>query len=862
MTHDELDPLFGQVDINMSGVEALAAIGLASNIVAFIETALKIYKSANNNLSGLSDEFQNISDLTSTLQRHTAAVAEDVGRSLAPEDQRVVEIATQCHGIALDLLRVIQKYEISDGRFRNIAIVGKAIRATWNRQKIRDMETLLEKYHRQLTSHLVVSCRSRLDGLSEDARKSALNTVALLEQSQQHHEDMNFSLKKMELGITDINAGFEGVESKLDDIHAILSRSASPVPPYEPVKAIGDSGTYPSIVGPGGHIEAQSMPLHEAALKGETKSIHLILHSNGISINARDDNGQTALHLSALAGDVGFTKALLQEDGLDVDAMDNGRTTPLHYAVKGRCSKTVALLLQHDARKDIQDSDGMVPADYAEKHTPIAWMLNRGIDQDAKNEALLEFSKRGDSGGVEEMLSLGAKADAKAIGGNRALMYGAIHGNTDIIKAVCQHDKLSINKANSVGKTALMLAVIRGHLEAVRALLAESPNLEIKDLSERRTALFHALAHAHAHVDEGVDSRWAIATALRRAGADVETEDAQNCKPLAWFCKTGKFSAVKWLVDAGADVNFQRKKEFWTPLIEAAACKDEVEGACRIIECLVDHGADTELWNKQTGHTALWQAASDGHLRQVEVLLARGAHVNTMSRQGLLPLAIACYKGHHKVVEVLLRHGSYVNTRDHADRMPINYASQHRHLRCVQLLIQHGSPLSVQNERLWSPLHEAAHRDQYDMMTLLLKHGISIDLRTDEDETALHIACKQVDSRCAELLIQHGASVSATKSNGWTPLDEASKRGLQQTMKALLAAGADPNSKSSRLGGLRGYTPLMHAAREGKLEACRTLVDHGANVGLSNSSGESAYQIAKSYPRVQEFLGQCRLRMK
>ncbi|KAI9149888.1 Ankyrin-3 [Paramyrothecium foliicola] len=846
----------------MSGVEALAAIGLASNLVAFIETALKIYKSANDNLSGLSNEFQSIVDLTDTLRNHTAAVAQGAEASVAKEDQRLVEIAKQCQSIAQDLLVVMQKYEVRDGNFRNIAVAAKAVRAAWNRSKIREMEALLDKYHTQLVSHIVFSCRSRLDGLSTDARKTALNTVDLLERSQAYHEDMNSGLGRIELGISDTTMGFRNVEAKLDGIHAILSRPLSPVPPYESTENVHRSSAYPSVLGPEGQIEAQSMPLHELALKGDTRSIHRTLQLNGVSINARDDDGQTALHLSALAGNVDFIKGLLREDNLDIDAMDNDRSTALHYAVKNKSTKIVSLLLQNGARTDIQDTDGLTAKDYAEMHTPINWMLCEGVGQDAKNEALLYFAKRGNIDAVEEMLAVGAKANAKATCGNRALMYGAMHGNVRIIKAVSEVDRSAINETNSAGKTALMLAAINGHLEAAMTLLKESPDLEIKDKGEGRTALFHALAHAHGDGNKILDSRWAIAAALVKAGAEIETEDTDAFTPLLWFCKTGKFSAVQWLVGMGANVNQQKSNGTWTPLMEAAICHDDIDGACRVINHLIDNGADTEVWNKVMGYTALWEAASLGHIHQVNTLLARGAHVNTMSKRGRLPLAIACHKGHVDVVESLLKHGSYVKTRDYMDRLPINYASQHQHLQCVRLLIQYGSPVSVQNEHLWSPLHEAAMRNQYELMVLLLEHGVVIDLKTDEGETALHMASKIDKSAAAELLIEKGASVSVAKNNGWTPLDEASSRGLHNTMKVLLAAGANPNSTSSRFGNVRRYTPLMHASRQGQLEACQILVAAGADVRLQNASGDTAYQIARSYPRVQGFLGTCQSDIK
>jgi ankyrin repeat protein len=602
------------------------------------------------------------------------------------------------------------------------------------------------------------------------------------------------------------------------------------------------------------------LPLHQAALRGDAKSIHRTLQSSRVSINARDEDGQTALHLSVLADDIKFVEGLLAESDVDLNVLDNERSTPLHYAVKNNSTNMVVLLLQHGSRTNIQDTENNVPCDYVHPNAPhMVWMLKHGVSQKWKDIALLKYAKTGDVRAVEVMLSLGARATAKSQGGNQALMYAAMHGNAHITKAICDSDKLSLNNRNDVGQTAIMLAAIHGHLDAATALLDKSPDLELKEKAEGRTALFYALIYAHGSGDENLDPRWAIAAAILKAGANIEAEDKDGLTPLAWFCRLGKFSAVRWLVEMGAAVNGKlgMPRNGFTPLMEAASCRDDVEGACKIIQHLVDNGADLELYDKRTGHTALFEAATPACLPQLKVLISCGAIVNTFSAVRQLPLTIAARRGYHAVAETLLEHGSYVTARDERNRLPINFASQFEHIQCVKLLLKYGSPVSVQNEHLWTPLHEAAERDNYELMVLLLQQPkIQIDLKTDEGETPLLKACKLQNPRCAELLLKRGAYVSAVKNNGWTPLDEASKRGLTQTMTALLAAGAAPNEISAQFLNTH-YTPLMLAAHNGRLEACQVLVAHGADVRVQNPNGDTAYYIAKHFPRVQGFLGQC-----
>jgi ankyrin repeat protein len=77
-----------------------------------------------------------------------------------------------------------------------------------------------------------------------------------------------------------------------------------------------------------------------------------------------------------------------------------------------------------------------------------------------------------------------------------------------------------------------------------------------------------------------------------------------------------------------------------------------------VIQFLLEHGAQIDARDAESGATPLHQAAGWGRLGAVELLLEKGAAVNARNKAGLSPLAAALQNGHTETAELLRSQGA------------------------------------------------------------------------------------------------------------------------------------------------------------------------------------------------------------
>jgi ankyrin repeat protein len=218
----------------------------------------------------------------------------------------------------------------------------------------------------------------------------------------------------------------------------------------------------------------------------------------------------------------------------------------------------------------------------------------------------------------------------------------------------------------------------------------------------------------------------------------------------------------------------------------------------------------------------------------------------------------------HETVRALLKQKADVNAREGDGATALHWAVVRDDVETVEGLLRAGANVNVTNDYGVTPVSLACTNRNADVVKKLLAAGADPNAATAMGETALMTCTRTGSADAVAALLDHGANnVNATeKSHGQTALMWAAAQENPDVVRVLLAHGADVRARSAShllpvsLGGTgggfreavlmpqRGVTPLLFAARHGRIESARLLLDAGADVNESAPNGDSALVTA------------------
>ena len=256
-------------------------------------------------------------------------------------------------------------------------------------------------------------------------------------------------------------------------------------------------------------------------------------------------------------------------------------------------------------------------------------------------------------------------------------------------------------------------------------------------------------------------------------------------------------------------------------------------GSLERLDVLLLKGAPVNSVSEYFG-TPLQAAAGQGHQEMILHLLQQGADVNCLCGDDVLSrseayreegtaLRSAARRNHDSVVRLLLNPTHNLKTSGADYENAIMDAAYAGHTEMVRLLLGRGSfanILELQYEIFWS----ACRYGHIQLVQIMLDEGLDVNATKLGGSRALESAAYYGHVSIVSLLLENGADLNYD-GNEWHAIHAVASNGHQELVQMLLDQGADINSSGSR-----GVTPIWEAAKNRQLDMMRFLLNNGADL--------------------------------
>ena len=408
-------------------------------------------------------------------------------------------------------------------------------------------------------------------------------------------------------------------------------------------------------------------PLHLAVLSENLAMVqHLI--GKGADVNAADKNGVTPSHDAAIVGSLPILQELLTKGALVAaktkdSEIDNGReATALHLAVLYTYPELFPTLLRYEGLASIRNKYD---------NTPLMVAIING--QGPMVDALLAANcPTQDSTKMTQPMDLALERNDIELAG-KLLDHGA-----------------DVNRSNAKNLPPLMVAIQNQQVEMVRLLIERGASV----MTPADGVLPLEKAIEMQHID--------MMRMLIDAGADISDPDTKGRTPLYIAVDNDNVAMARLLLDKGANARFISTTWKLTP-VQLAIDKKNIRmlnllidrGALTYTEgdfksdpiaMAIDRGypylvavlraSDANVFRKDSDGAGFLEYAINNSKdqRTVNALIRANVGVNEPTDKYGTPLHLAAERGNEGAVRILLAHGADVNALNKDGKSPLDVA--------------------------------------------------------------------------------------------------------------------------------------------------------------------------------------------
>ena len=560
-----------------------------------------------------------------------------------------------------------------------------------------------------------------------------------------------------------------------------------------------------------------------------------ILVKHKANLNARTDSGATPLTLAARNKHDNVVHALLSDSQCLVDAKGQDGYTALQYSCRHGYVDIVRTLVKHKANVNAKTDSGHIPLTLAarNKHDNVvhALLSDSQCPVDAKGHdgyTALHYSCRyGHVDIVRTLVKHKANVNAKTDSGHTPLTLAARNKHDNVVHALLSDTQCQVDAKGLKGYTALHSSCRYGHVDIVRTLVNHKGNVNATTDSGD-TPLTLAAKYKHDNV---------VYALLSDSQCPVDAEGQDGYTALHYSCRDGHVDIVRTLVKLEANVNATTERGE-TPLTLATRNKHDnvVHALLSDSQCPVDAKG-------QDGYTALQYSCRYGYVGIVRTLVNHKANVNARTDSGDTPLTLAAINKHDNVVHALSDYNCEVYAKDKDAYTALLHLSCERGYVSIvrSILNEDKADVNTRTDSGYTPLTLAARGGHDNVVHVLLSDSqCLVDAKGQDGYTALHYSCRDGRVDIVRTLVKHKANVNAKTERGETQLTLATRNKHDNVVHALLSDSQCLVDAK----GQDGYTALQYSCRYGYVGIVRTLVNHKANVNARTDSGDTPLTLA------------------
>eukprot|EP01117_Protostelium_nocturnum_P015307 TRINITY_DN5919_c0_g1_i2.p1 TRINITY_DN5919_c0_g1~~TRINITY_DN5919_c0_g1_i2.p1 ORF type:complete len:1134 (+),score=376.14 TRINITY_DN5919_c0_g1_i2:46-3447(+) len=493
------------------------------------------------------------------------------------------------------------------------------------------------------------------------------------------------------------------------------------------------------------------------------------------------------------------------------------------------------------------------------------------MSAERKKTPLMSAASKGDTEKIVHILALVPDADGPGginwqdHKGRTALHYATQTGQNDSVKTLLECPGCNPNVGAMNGLTPLMVASIKGNIDAIMDL-TEHPNIEVnKQCSLGNTALHYSIEGRSVDCLELLlgteDEKHSV-----RADQEICNRDGDS--PLLMAIRrseeTGEESFMEMIVSLLREKN---PNSFDSKLYEAATRMSQKDMADLILshfpkenrkkkgekreekreerrerqENPVKRTFDLMSMTAPNGDTLLHQACAKGDREKTfrKIIEDIGIPVDVKNKMGQTPLHFAAKDDQVKSIKFLLEYGANINSRDLKRRTGLHYAARFGNEKTLKFLLKKRAAIK-NDDRKRNALHYAARYGKSDCVQILLDFA-GKDIANAKDQagrTAVHLACRHGGPSVLKSLLGRGAKIDGIDDFGKSPIHYAAASGHAQLVSALLSVHT--KNSVTNLKDSEGRTPLFTAALHGQANTLNTILQYTPDLEIKDKDGRSA----------------------